>query len=75
MTVIIENKHTIPRHPAHVLDAEKTLRAEAPVLYAKISRFRNCRCSTLYERAKAQLSISKYDFEKYHKTLADFCNV
>ena len=69
------DKARTPKVPESVRNAERILMSEAPDLYAKISRFRNCRCSTLYERAKAQLSISKYDFEKYHKTLADFCNV
>ena len=75
MTAIIENKHTIPRHPAHVLDAEKTLRAEAPDLYAKIAHFRDCKNETAYIRAKAQLELSHYSYEKYHNVLADFCNV
>ncbi|HRS66621.1 MAG TPA: hypothetical protein P5519_12120 [Spirochaetia bacterium] len=75
MTAIIENKHTIPRHPAHVLDAEKTLRAEAPGLYIKVSRFRDCKSLNEYEKAKIYLELSHYSYEKYHKVLADFCNV
>lgn len=75
MTAIIENKYTFPKHPSYVLDAEKKLRAEAPDLYIKVSRFRDSKNLQCYERAKGHLSLSKYPADPWQKTLADFCNV